>query len=252
MKKLSYVIAVLGILLPSFASAAVTFDASSTILKNGFLSGPTTATTSITVGSVNANPYLVMCGDDWQDVGGAGAITGASYNGVALTKIVSSTRSVSMEISCWGLVNPATGSHIASATLVGATDEQKYIWAVFDGVDQVNPIEATSTNTGALANATTTITTLTDQDMLFESLSLFGTAALTLHTGSTLIYKDSTNSTDGGASYKIATPAGSNNMGWTWTGANDWAEAVVALKPAAGGGGGATARRRQTMIVGGN
>lgn len=218
--------------LASSAEAAITFDASSTKLVNGFRTGTVVATTSLTVGSVNPNPILVMCADVWQDVGGVGAVTGASWKGVALTKVVTSTRSTSMAVECWYLLNPSTGVGVASATFTGATDEIKYIWSVFDGVDQTSPIDATSTNTGAVANATTTITTKSDNAMLFESISLFGTATMTQHTGSTLIWKDNTNATDGGATYKLVPATGSANMGWTWSGNNDWAEAVVSLKAA--------------------
>jgi hypothetical protein len=58
-------------------SAGIALNATSTIIHGGYTSGPTTKNwTHTTSGS---NRLLVLFADTWQDVGGTGTITSATY-----------------------------------------------------------------------------------------------------------------------------------------------------------------------------
>lgn len=222
-----------GIFLAPKANAdTITFDASSTAVFNGFTAGKT-VTSSIVVGN-NTNRIVLECASIWQDVGGTGTISTTTLNNAALTKVVTSTRVAggSMAVEAWYQLAPAVGTLKATTTVSGNIDGVKIVWSSFFGVDQTTPIDATSTNNGSTAGATTTITTVNDNAVINECISLFGTATLTAKAGQTVIYNDKTGSIDGAGSYKAAASHGSFTVGWTWAGANDWVEAAISLKAA--------------------
>ena len=106
----------------STGGGAIAFNASSTSITTGYNAGPVTKTwTHTTSGS---DRLLVLMADIWQDVGGTGTITSASYGGQALTK-VTNTRSGGMASEIWYLENPPTGANTMSVTITGATDAIK-------------------------------------------------------------------------------------------------------------------------------
>lgn len=67
------------------------------------------------------------------------AVTGITYNGVAMTYITSSVQGA-YRIEIWGLANPATGANTVAVTLAGATDSY-LATASFKGVNQTFPFE---------------------------------------------------------------------------------------------------------------
>jgi len=215
------------------AHAAITFDASSTAKQVGFSAGPRTASSSFTVGSANPNPVLIMCANIFQDTGGVGAVSAATYNGVALTKFATSTRSTNMSAECWDLINPPTGSHKASTTVTGATDDIQVWWAVFDGVNQTTPITATGTFTGAGTTSSVSITPSAATDFIVDTISRFGTNALNFGTGQTSIASTTGTSAKQGGSYEAATSTSAVKMTWNWTTANDSEQIAFNLVAAA-------------------
>ena len=231
-KYLITILIFIGCLFAYRAQAAITFNSSSTAIFNGFSAGKT-VTSTLSVSS-NANRYAIACISVWQDVAGTGTASGASIGGVAMTKIVTSTRQASMAVEAWGLIAPASGSRNVSTTIVGNIDAVKVVWSQFDGVDQTNPVEATSTGLATLKSVTTTITTVNANAVINECVSRFGTEALTPKASQTQIYNNVTGSVGAAGSYKNIASPGSQTVGWTWiTNDRDASEAAVSMKPAA-------------------
>ena len=219
----------------SAASSGIAFNATSTIIHGGFTSGPTTKNwTHTTSGS---NRLLVLFADIWQDVGGTGTITSATYNGTSLTK-ATSTRGGGMASEIWYLANPTTGSNTLSVTITGATDSIKLAAASFTGANQSSPLDATSIASGWGGNPTASITTVTANDLVTATLSRFGTTDAT--TNRTSLYNSTASSTLGAASYQIATTPTSYSDTYTGSASADWSMSMAAFKPATGGGTGST------------
>ena len=59
--------------------SGIGFNATSTIIHGGFTSGPTTKNWTHTTSGLDR--LLVLFADIWQDVGGTGTITSATYKG---------------------------------------------------------------------------------------------------------------------------------------------------------------------------
>ena len=126
------------------SAAAIALDSTASSITTGFNAGPVTKTwTHTTTGS---NRFLVLFADIWQDVGGTGTITSATYNGTALTK-ATNTRGGGMASEIWYLVAPTTGSNTVSVTVTGATDAIKLATASFTGATQTSPLDVSNTAT---------------------------------------------------------------------------------------------------------
>jgi hypothetical protein len=201
----------------SGGSPGVAFNATSTIIHGGYTSGPTTKNwTHTTSGS---NRLLVLFADIWQDVGGTGTITSATYNGVSLTK-ATSTRGGGMASEIWYLANPASGSNTMSVTVTGATDSIKLAAASFTGAHQSSPLDAVNDASGWGGNPTISLTTGTANDLVTATLSRFGTTDAT--TNRTSLYNSTASSTLGAASYQIATTPTSYSDTYTGSASADW------------------------------
>jgi RHS repeat-associated protein len=219
----------------SGGSSGIGFNATSTIIHGGFTSGPTTKNwTHTTSGS---NRLLVLFADIWQDVGGTGTVTSATYNGTSLTK-ATSTRAGGMASEIWYLANPASGSNTLSVTVTGATDSIKLTAASFTGAAQSSPLDASNIATGFGGNPSASVTTVTANDLVTATLSRFGTTDAT--TNRTSLYSSTASSTLGAASYQIATTPTSYSDTYTGSADSDWSMVMAAFKPATGGTGSTT------------
>jgi RHS repeat-associated protein len=151
----------------------------------------------------------VLFADIWQDAGGTGTITSATYNGTSL-----------------------------SVTVTGATDSIKLTAASFTGAAQSSPLDATNIATGFGGNPSASITIQTANDLVTATLSRFGTTDAT--TNRTSLYNSTASSTLGAASYQIATTPTSYSDTYIGSAPADWSMAMAAFKPATGGGTGST------------
>jgi uncharacterized repeat protein (TIGR01451 family) len=118
-----------------------------------------------------------------------GAISGVTYNGVALTQAVGhSDTSGVRRVEMWYLVAPATGNHnvvvtenLVSggivATVVGAT--------TFTGADQGTPIRATASNDskGTASDFANVTVSSGSNDMVLDTLAIDGSHAVTSASG---------------------------------------------------------------------
>lgn len=212
-------------------TSAISLDATSTSITNGFNSGPITKTWSHTTGS-GSSRLLVLTADIWQDTGGTGTISSASYGGVALTK-GTTIREFNMSAEVWYLKNPPTGANTMSVTVSGATDAIKLATSTYTGVDQTAPYVAATTAVGTSGNPTISRTTVNASALLVATLSRYTTTAAT--TNRTSLYNDHTGSTLGAASYQLATSTGSYSDTYTGSSANDWAMIMAEFKPTSTG-----------------
>ena len=116
-----------------------------------------------------SNRYLVVCvsmnGTD-------STVTGATYNGVALTQLVRLTRSSIEVLEYWYLINPPTGTHNIVVTKGGTVPGRPTVCGSrsYTGVNQTTPHGSTSSANGTTATPTLTIATASD-DLVVDALS---------------------------------------------------------------------------------
>ncbi len=194
--------------------------------------GASSLTFSLTT---NAGPNRVLVVAVAQEFTGV-SVSGITYNSQALTQITTGVNNNEVRADLWYLIAPPVTTANVVVTCSGASNIIGMA-AVFDGVDQANPINTNATNNGASGNASVAITPTVAYAMIVDCLAS-GEAAgsITIAAGQTSIYTTESSPLDGGMSRKeLAVPAASS-MGWTISGGNRWAEVAVALKPSPSGG----------------
>ena len=163
-----------------------------------------------------------MANDYEQDVAGTGKTTAATFNGVAMTNVVTSSRSSNIGADVWRLVNPASGTHNASATITGNTDAVvMQLWSLCN-VNTVTPEHATGTK----ANTNTTTTVLlkagSTTDFMFDTVSQFAaTNPIVSSTGQVAVFNTPSSTADSlaafGSYFFATTTAASSTLTWRWT-----------------------------------
>lgn len=250
---------VIALLFP-FAANAVTLDATSTkVLSNGF-SAAFSSSTSFTVSSTGQNCVLYMANDYLQDVAGTGLTTAATFNGVAMTKVVTSTRTSNVGGDVWRLINPATGTHNASTTITGNTDAVvMQLWSLCN-VNTVKPENTTSTHGNSNTTSSVLMTAGSSTDFMFDTASQFAATnplvSSTGQVGTFNIPSSSASSLATFGSYSFSTTtAASTTLSWQWTtgGFSGMQIGIDVNSTGTPSGGGATAiKRRRSIIINGN
>jgi len=169
MKKL-LLISFIAFLLPSFASAAISIDATSTSIE----SSSSLITWTHTVGSLSDGLLVVGCAAQGSSGGLMADATAASFNGSAMTKVSddlnSTVSSRQSGVVFFILKNPTSGVHTVSTTWSSAfSNHTQHCTSIsYGGVSQTNPVDATTTFQGATStatlNITSTITTTANND----------------------------------------------------------------------------------------
>lgn len=223
-------------------SAPIAFDAGN---NSGVKASVSSYTFTHTTGASLSNSLLVIL---VSSRGGAAsnadlAITGITYNSVALTKAIArnsadapSSNTLSTEI--WFLKNPSAGANTVSITFSGTVNNSVAYSLTLSGVDQTSPLDATNgSNQNASASPnTTSVTTIADNawvtDVVYNKIG----TSLTKGTNQNLVSTETFPAGGGDtadASYKgPVTPAGSTSMSWTFTGSDDYCQVVASWKPA--------------------
>ena len=226
------------------STSTVVWGATSTSTNAGYNAGPVTKTWTQTVAT--SSSMLVLYADIWQDVGGTGTITSATWNGASFTK-ATSTRMVGIASEVWYLVATTTGSKTVSVTVTGATDGFKLAVASFSGVATVSPIEKVASATGLSGNPTISLSNVTGGDLVTATLSRYSTVDAT--TSRTSLYKDLTGSIFGAASYQVATTTSTYSDTYTGATSQDWSMLLVALRAATTTAAGGTATTTATTTL---
>lgn len=160
------------------------------------------------------------------------AVSGVTYNGVALTKAISSSGGSGVDSAIWYLIAPATGTN---NIVVSATANMVCYASSWTGVDQVSPIEATAQDSTAYAsNPSSLAIGASASSVVVDMIGAFSEPTALAPGGSqTLIGQDSGSGFRAGSSYSF----GATSTSWTRTGGgSNVGHCSVALKEAATGG----------------
>lgn len=168
--RLIAVLAILMFLVAPIAHAAIAFDAKS----SGSNSNVTTLTVSHTVSGSNTILFVSV---GTKDGGGGAAVSGVTYNGVAMTNITTQNISSTYYQDLWYLINPSTGTNNIVASFGGVSADQAVISAAsYTGVLQVSPLtssaSAQNSNTTSLSPAN--ISTTVDNSWVVSSVAFDG------------------------------------------------------------------------------
>lgn len=180
--------------------------------------------------------------------GGASAnsdlnVSGVTYNGVSLTKAVTtnsgdSPSSNTLAADVWYLVNPSSGTNSIAVTFQGTVNHAAGYALSLSQVDQKNPLDQTNSNhaLGQASPVSNNVTINNDNGWAFDVIyDKIGTA-MTKGASQTLVAAEL--SPNGGgdranASYRgPVSPAAATAMSWTYTGSDDYAQALSSFAPA--------------------
>lgn len=212
---------------------AVTFGAASTSVTGSF-SNPVTVTGFATAGSDRVGIAHYGGQSD-------GAISGVTWNGVAMTQAVDNTQISTIAgnilAGCWYIVNPPTG---ASNVVFSFTDDfaGRVCASYFNGVDQSTPVRAGSAQEAEIlggSGALSVACSCSAGDMGVESSVQYGGTGLSSPLGTQIFNAEDATALErwGAGSYRAA--AGSTvQLGWT-ADTDDSAIAGFALQAASGG-----------------
>jgi hypothetical protein len=176
------------------------------------------------------------------------AITGITYNGVALTKIdAMDTGAGSTRTELWYLINPPAGTAniVITYSGTGAPGGRRMGVLCLSGVDQSNPINASNKASGSTSSATVSVTPTTDNCWVVASAC--AQAVLTESGGNTERWYSNVSSTNNGAGGTKGpiSPAAATAMAWGLDHGDEWRLVSAAIAPAA-----AITPKRSLMGVG--
>lgn len=224
MKKTLTIILSLLICTPCYG--AIAYDSVSARCESGWI----TNTWSHAIGS-GSNRILVV-GVPQE---GGGNVTGVTYNGTALSKVIEVANG-SNTVELWYILEadlPSAGSYnivvTASSNIVGYC-----IGVSLSGVKQEAPEVSTSNTASSSGTITSSITTLTDTAWIVDAISCGETGALTAtETGQSLRAEGQCGATmEGGMSTRPTTSNGAYNMSWSGGGSNRKAHVLLDVAPA--------------------
>jgi hypothetical protein len=213
------------------AFAAITLDATTTSAE---VNSGTTIHITLTVGAGCANP-IIMFGEDYALINNP--ITAVTFNG-SNSVFVASTSELTGNITAYQAyflpVAGTTYSITSTNPAYSATGGGQAGAASFCGVNQTTPLDATSTGTGTVSPASTSITTVSNNDWVFGNWLENSNNAPTFPASesSTWNVNMASSPAQGVGAYRPnVSPAGHSGISATFTN-TQWAMVVSALKPA--------------------
>lgn len=212
--------------------AAIAFDATSTQGQSGATVSPATWSHTVT----GSNTVLDVCieGNGTSDFS-----TGASYNGVAMTKVATKLDNTNgIFVDQYQLFNAATGAHNVSTTFTTGSGKQILAGAIsFSGA---SAFDASGTKNGTIPpQPSSSLTTVANNSWVVDCVGINDNTAITKAAGQTQAVQNNAQSGDFhtlAMSYKGAvTPAGSTQMSWTGgTNGDNWVALSVSISPSGG------------------
>ncbi|MBP7118730.1 hypothetical protein KBA63_01480 [Candidatus Woesebacteria bacterium] len=185
-------------------------------------------------------------------------VSSLTYNGVAMTHIMTSTNSNSHKTFFYGLASPATGSNTLAWTLSG-NEAPTFGWVTFTGGNTASPFgnNATSNDGGSAGTAiSTSITTAHNNSYIFSAYYRNGGANIMTFDGSeTEVWdiQDTAYGSEGsGGSYKSFPTAGATTMTCTLSSSRNWTGGAVEVREGAGASFTATPLMHMMQMTGGN
>jgi len=164
-------------------------------------------------------------------------VSGVTYNGDALTKVIDRNDADYANCSIWRIVAPDTGTHDIVVSHSNSSTVKVY-GVAFTGVDQSSPTGATTGDTGTGTTASKAITTTKNGSVIISTLSRAGASdgsnGPTAGTGQTNIADNLFgNSHWGAGTYESKTTVGADTQSWTWTGSQIWSMVSIEIKKSA-------------------
>ena len=194
---------------------------------------------NLTIGGGTNRLLLAYCSAHQTD---GGSITGCTFNGVAMTAVSTQTEtggSVKYESRMYYMLEaslPSAGTYTCTFTYSVSPAGNTIGVASFENVKQ-QAYEASNKTTGNNSSSTLSITSITNNALIFDGLMKARTGAITPHASQTQTTDISSGSWEAGAtSYKIYATAGATSMIESWSDSRDyhhwisvWEEAALAV-----------------------
>lgn len=188
---------------------------------------------SLTIGNLNisgSNKVLVVVVAS-RDLG---SITGITHNGNAMTKQAQSLNASVCGVDIWTIEDPANGTN--DIVLSSGEDYKLFSMYAFylTGADSVEVVN--QANTGWSEAPSNSITTITANAWIVDAINLQSTKTIAVAGSQT--ERDNADHSDAnlgqmGVSTLPKVTAGAQAMSWTWTTGDNWAHALIAIKPVA-------------------
>jgi len=194
-----------------------------------------TAVSTLTWSHINAGDLLVVGVDTFYIAArySIQAVTGITYNGVALTKIDAQDAGVYCRSELWYLIAPAAGTHDIVVTLADVTGYIVGGATSWTGADQSSPLGTAAKATGTTTPVTVNVSSVAGEYVV-DSACAFMVTAITLTVGASQTSAwNETPATGyvGAGSYEAS--ASTITMSWTLSAAAlGWATVAVPIKPA--------------------
>ena len=196
-----------------------------------------TATTTIsshTVGSAT-NRVLIVVATARNN--GTDSVSGIDWNtSEALTLIRAQQQTTSIRTEVWRLIAPTETTADVVITWTGTPGEAVGGASNYQDVDQSTPSEADNGSNGTATSASTEVTTVNADALLVDAVCELTSQALTPGTGQTERWEHQASFEASASSDEAAATAQAYTQTYSWSGSNDFAHVVVALKAVAAGG----------------
>lgn len=168
----------------------------------------------------------------------ADAPTGATYNGVAMTAIPSSTAANgNYKIAGFYLIAPATGTNNIVVSFSGAMSDMGAGAVSFTDAHQTTPLGTAVTATGTNTTPSVTVTTSAGE-IVVDGLVIVHGGTLTVDGSQTQRWNSIASNGFQKYAGSTETAAGASTpMNWSNSSSQQWAIGAVPIKPVAAGGG---------------
>ncbi len=172
------------------------------------------------------NDRALIVGISGWDGGSSLSGVTATYNGVSMTKIASTTIAGSNQVVIWGLLNPASGANtVAISSIPASFDELGGGSVSLTGVSQRLTLGATN---GAIdGTPSLDLTGVAANDMCVDIMYDGGTTAVATGT-----QRVNVSSAGGVKRHRMQTKTGTGTVAMSWTSVTDVAIAAIVAKAA--------------------
>ena len=235
----------LCLLIASPAWGAITFDNSGTCNPGG---EGTSCTQPFTASGSDRLLLVGVCVRN-----GAAAVSGVTYNAVAMTQYATVSGLGSDKLDIWRLIAPATGANDVVVTMAADSPFSVGI-SSYNGVDQTTPLGTSANATGAGGDPTVDVSSAAGElviDYFCEDDGGATIPTMTAGTGQTARVNFTTSFGVPGFERNISSSeeagAATVTMSWSDTAGNNWITIGGPLKPAAAAP--ASVRQRSVMIL---
>jgi len=167
-------------------------------------------------------------------------VTGITYNGVALTKILhkEDTAAENDRTEIWYLIAPSTGTNNVVINFTDAVDGCVVAAESYTGVSQTSPLDTSASfTTTSLGPAQVALTTAEDNELIVDAAqTLSSSRTLTTNSGQTQTYNvQNAGQLRAAGGYEVVGAAGSYTQGWALDASADWIICTAAFKTASSG-----------------